>query len=71
MGFWKAHDAGGASTQEPAYAGQGDPGTRPNSREAGEAGEDAHPADQDERQKRADGRMQNSGQGSSPYATVY
>lgn len=71
MGLWEAHDAGRASTQEPANARQGDPRTRPNARQAGEAGEDADTADQDQRQERADGRLQDPGQGLGPHEALY
>lgn len=71
MGIRKAHDARGASAQEPAHAGQGDPGTRPDAHQVGEAGEDADTTDQDERQEWADGGLQDPGKGFGPHATVY
>lgn len=71
MGIRQAHHPRGASAQEPAHAGQGHPRTRSDSCQAREAGEDAHPADQDERQEWTDGCLQDPGQGSCPDETIH
>ena len=71
MGFRQAHDARRASAKESAHARQGDPRARSNTDQVGEAREDSGTADQDERQERADGRLQDPGKGSGTNETIH